>query len=176
LNDRLKKTPGLYLIGFMGSGKTTIGKLLAERIGWEFADIDDDIVAAEQRSIAEIFDALGESDFRRIESEAIRKRVRAISCGRPMVIALGGGAAAQPANLDLIERHGLIIWLSCEFDTVVKRVGEDASRPLARDREKFEELFHARQEHYGRADFRIDNDWESPEAAVDAILKLPLFT
>jgi shikimate kinase len=175
LNEKLKNTPGVYLIGFMGSGKTTIGKLLAERIGWEFADIDQDIETGERRSISEIFEAVGETEFRRIESEAIRKRVRGISCGRPTVIALGGGAAAQPANLDLITRHGLTIWLSCEFETVVRRVGEDAARPLARDREKFEQLFHARQESYGRADFRIDNDWETPEAAVDAILNLPLF-
>jgi shikimate kinase len=175
LNFRLKKTPGLYLIGFMGSGKTTIGRLLAERIGWDFADIDGDIEAGERRSIAEIFDTRGETEFRRIESEAIRKRVRAVSCGRPTVVALGGGAAAQPDNLDLITRHGLTIWLSCEFDTVVRRVGEDSARPLARDREKFEQLYRERQESYKRADFRIDNDWETPEAAVDAIMKLPIF-
>ena len=173
---KLKQTPGLYLVGFMGSGKTTIGKMLAERLGWNFVDIDDDIEAAERRSIAEIFDALGEDTFRRMEREAIERRVRAVACGRPTVMALGGGAAAQPANVDLIENNGVTIWLSCPFDMVVRRVGQDSTRPLARDLKKFEELFYSRQQAYGRADFRVEIENDDPLATVDAILKLPLFS
>jgi shikimate kinase len=173
---KLKQTPGLYLMGFMGSGKTTIGKLLADRLGWHFADIDEDIEANERRSITEIFDTLGEEEFRRMESEMIRKRVRAVACGRPTVIALGGGAATHAANVELIETHGVTIWLSCAFDTVVRRIGQDASRPLARDPRRFEELFHARQEVYERADFRVEVETDDPAATVDAILNLPLFS
>ena len=174
--EKLKRTPGLYLVGFMGSGKTTIGKMLAERLGWRFVDIDEDIAAAERRSIADIFDTLGEDAFRRMEREAIARRVRAVSCGQPTVMALGGGAAAQPDNVNLIENNGVTIWLSCPFDMVVRRVGQDSSRPLARDLKKFEELFHSRQQAYGRADFRIEIEDDDPLAAVDAILKLPLFS
>jgi len=174
--EKLKRTPGLYLVGFMGSGKTTIGKMLAERLGWNFVDIDEDIEASEQRSIADIFDSLGEEAFRRIESEAIKRRVRAVACGSATVIALGGGAATQPGNVDLIETHGVTIWLSCPFDLVVRRVGKDSSRPLARDLKKFEELFYARQEAYGRAEFRVHVEDDNPAAAVEAILKLPLFS
>ena len=173
---KLKQTPGLYLMGFMGSGKTTIGKLLAERLGWNFVDIDEDIEASERRSITEIFDTLGEPAFRQIESEMIRQRVRAVACGRPTVVALGGGAAAQPANVELIENHGVTIWLSCPFDTVVRRVGQDATRPLSRDIKRFEELFHARQPAYQRAHFRVETDIDDPVAAVDAIMNLPLFS
>jgi len=173
---KLKQTPGLYLVGFMGSGKTTIGKILAERLGWNFVDIDDDIEAAERRSIAEIFDALGEDTFRRMEREAIERRVRAVACGRPTVMALGGGAAAQPANVDLIENNGVTIWLSCPFDMVLRRVGQGSTRPLARDLKKFEELFYSRQQAYGRADFRVEIENDDPLATVDAILKLPLFS
>src|SRR6185436_19693212 len=97
---KLKQTPGLYLVGFMGSGKTTIGKLLADRLGWSFADIDEDIAASQQRSISDIFDSLGEQAFRRMETEALRARVKAVARGIPMVIALGGGAAAQAGNLE----------------------------------------------------------------------------
>jgi len=172
---KLKQTPGLYLLGFMGSGKTTIGKLLADRLGWTFVDIDEDIVASEQRSITEIFDTFGETAFRQIESEMIRKRVRAVACGRPMVVALGGGAAVQPDNVELIETHGVTIWLSCPFETVLRRVGKDSERPLSRDLKRFEELFHARQEAYGRANYRIETDDDDPETAVNAILNLPLF-
>ena len=174
--SKLKQTPGLYLLGFMGSGKTTVGKLLAERLGWHFADIDGDIEAAERRSIADIFDTLGEEAFRRIETEAIEQRVRAVACGRPTVIALGGGAAAQPGNVELIETHGVTIWLSCSLETVVRRAGEDSRRPLARDPKQFEELFYARQQAYGRANFRIDIETDDPLAAVNAILRLPLFS
>ena len=173
---KLKQTPGLYLMGFMGSGKTTIGKMLAERLGWNFVDIDDDIEAAERRSIADIFDTLGEDAFRRMEREAIERRVRAVACGQPTVMALGGGAAAQPGNVDLIENHGVTIWLSCPFDMVVRRVGQDSSRPLARDLKKFEELFNSRQQAYGRANFRVEIENDDPLATVDAILKLPLFS
>jgi shikimate kinase len=176
VTNKLKQTPGLYLMGFMGSGKTTIGRLLAERLGWNFVDIDDDIEAAESRSIAEIFDTLGEETFRRMESEAIARQVRAVAGGRPTVMALGGGAATLRANVELIETHGVTIWLSCAFETVVRRVGQDASRPLARDLKKFEELFYARQEAYGRAHYRVDIETDDPDAAVEAILKLPLFS
>ena len=176
MNNRLKQTPGLYLMGFMGSGKTTVGRLLADRLGWSFVDIDEGIEAAEKRSITEIFDTLGEEAFRRIEREAIAREVRSVACGRPTVMALGGGATTQPANVELIETHGVSIWLSCPFDTVLRRVGQDSTRPLARDVKKFEELFYARQEGYGRARFRIEVETDDPEATVDAILKLPLFT
>ena len=91
---KLKRTPGIYLVGFMGSGKTTVGERLAEELGWSFVDIDEDIVKLEGRSIVDIFDTGGEQAFREIETACIRKRVRMIQSGRPMVVALGGGAFA----------------------------------------------------------------------------------
>jgi len=172
---KLRQTPGLYLIGFMACGKTTIGKLLADRLGWSFADIDQDIEASQQRSITDIFDSLGEAEFRRMENEALRARVRGVARGMPIVMALGGGAAAQPENLELIENHGICIWLSCPLETVIRRVGQDSKRPLARDMKRFEELYHARQPVYGKADFRIDIESDDSAVAVDAILNLPLF-
>lgn len=173
---KLRQTPGLYLVGFMGSGKTTIGRLLADRLGWGFADIDEDIEASQQRSISDIFDTLGEEVFRRMETEALQARVQAVARGIPMVMALGGGAPAQPGNIELIENHGVTIWLSCPFETVVRRVTQDnPNRPLARDMRKFEELYYARQPAYGRADFCLDTGSDGPETVVAAILKLPLF-
>src|SRR5438105_14696636 len=115
-------------------------------MGWNFVDIDDDIEAGQQRSIAEIFDTLGEETFRRMEREAIQHRVRAVARGVPTVMALGGGAAAQPENMELIGNHGVTIWLSCAFETVVRRAGQDPNRPLAREMQKFENLFYARQQ------------------------------
>jgi shikimate kinase len=99
---KLKRTPGIYLVGFMASGKTTVGRMLADELGWSFADVDQDIEAAQGRAIAEIFDTAGEEDFREIEHAAIRKRVGEVERGKPMVVALGGGAFAQEANHALL--------------------------------------------------------------------------
>lgn len=172
---KLKQTPGVYLIGFMGSGKTTIGRLLASRLGWNFVDIDEEIEAREQCSIAAIFDNLGEPAFRGMETAAIAGRVRAVACGSPTVMALGGGAAAQPGNFELLENHGVTIWLSCPFDTVVRRIGQNSNRPLARDPKRFAELFAERQQAYSRADYRVEIESDDPAVTVDTILNLPLF-
>src|SRR5882724_9336348 len=80
---KLKRTPGIYLLGFMAAGKTTIGQLLAHELGWSFADVDEDIVSAQGSSIAEIFDARGEEEFRKVEGDALRKRVSEVVRGRP---------------------------------------------------------------------------------------------
>ncbi len=86
---KLKRTPGIYLVGFMGSGKTTIGRLLADNIGWSFTDVDAEIERQEQEPIARIFETRGESEFRRMEREAIRTCVRKVERGQPAVLALG---------------------------------------------------------------------------------------
>src|SRR5262245_38788901 len=90
MNLKLKRTPGIYIIGFMGSGKSTVGRMLAEEIGWRFADVDDDIENSQRASISEIFATRGEAEFRRLEHEAIQNRVHGISRGTPTVLAVGG--------------------------------------------------------------------------------------
>jgi shikimate kinase len=172
---KLKRTPGIYLVGFMGSGKTTIGRLLADHLGWQFADLDEEIEAEEETTIANLFDRLGEPEFRRIESAALRKHVRTIECGRPTVIALGGGTFVQHENFDLLENHGVTIWLDCPFETVRQRVEKASHRPLARDGKRFEELFRGRQTAYAKADYRIPIECDDPLVALEAILQLPLF-
>ena len=172
---KLKRTPGLYVVGFMAAGKTTIGKVLAEQLGWAFADLDDDIESAERRTISEIFDASGEAEFRRIETAALRARVCSIERGTPTVLAVGGGAYAQPANYDLVRNNGITLWLDCPLETVKQRVATATHRPLARDPERFERLYRERQEAYARADYRIEIVSDDPLAAVETIVKLPIF-
>jgi shikimate kinase len=172
---KLKRTPGLYLTGFMGSGKTTIGERLADELGWGFVDMDEDIVKAQGCSIAEIFDTGGEEAFRALEHEALRKRVRMVQTGRPMVLALGGGAFVQQTNVDLLQDNGVSIWLDCPLPLIHKRLEGSTNRPLARDPERFEALYHTRQAAYGKADHRIEIVNNDPMEAVRRILALPLF-
>jgi len=172
---KLKRTPGLYLVGFMGSGKSAVGRLLADELGWFFADIDEDIEIAQGVSIAEIFDVRGEEEFRRLEQEALRKRLRDVECGKPMVLALGGGAFVDPANKKLLEERGVTLWLDCPFPRISARVEGHTHRPLARDPEKFQRLYDDRRDIYSQAEYRIEADTDDPSAIVAAILKLPIF-
>jgi len=128
---KLKRTPGLYLVGFMACGKTTVGHSLAEELGWCFVDIDRDIENREGKAISDIFVEQGEALFRELETEMIRARVSRVESGEPCVFALGGGAFVQPKNWDLIENNGITVWLDCPFEIVLKRLGDDTTRPLA---------------------------------------------
>lgn len=171
MDNRLKRTPGVYLTGFMGSGKTTVARALAERLGWEFIDLDAEIEAAEATTIAQLFEARGEEEFRRIETEMLKTIMRRIERIVPAVIALGGGTFAQNVNAAMLAGHGVSIWLDCTFETVQQRITEAETRPLARDAAQFRWLYEERRAAYARADFRVDADCD-PEAAVEAILNL----
>ena len=164
----LEKTPGIYLVGFMGSGKTTVGRLLARRLGWRFLDVDDAIEAAQGTTISAIFDTQGEAEFRRIEAEAIRAAVGEVAA----VVALGGGAFTQPANRALIAGRGVSVWLDCPLELARARVLRATHRPLARDPLRFAQLYDARRESYALADARVAIESDAPEAAVEAILAL----
>ena len=175
MNLRLKQTPGIYLLGFMGSGKSTVGRHLARRLGWSFFDLDDEIEAAEQTTIARIFDTRGEAEFRRIESEILAQHVRSIERGRAAVVALGGGAFLDAANRELAANHGVTVWLDCDFDRIARRVAQADHRPLARDPAKLAALFDARRDTYRLADVHIPIETDEPEAVADAILAHPFF-
>jgi shikimate kinase len=178
MNLRLKGTPGIYLVGFMASGKSTIGRHLARRMGWNFFDTDTEIEAAENTTIAELFDSRGEPEFRRIESAILRQHVHWIERGRPAVLALGGGAFADQANRELLSENGVSVWLDCPFEVVQRRVAAQhggALRPLARDPVKFQALYAARRTSYQHADLRVAIDSDDPDSAVAAILADPFF-
>jgi shikimate kinase len=174
MNLKLKRTPGIYLVGFMGSGKSTVGRMLAHRLGWSFFDTDDEIEAAEKTSISDIFERCGEKEFRRIETEVVRQHVRWIEQGRPAVVALGGGAFVEPPNRQLLEENGVTVWLDCPYEVVVRRVGPATHRPLARDPKAFAALFESRRESYQLADIRVPIEGDDPAETVAAILSDPL--
>ena len=171
MNLRLKRTPGIYVVGFMGSGKSTVGRLLAHRLGWSFFDTDEEIEAAEKSSITAIFETRGEPEFRRIETEILRQHVAWVERGRPAVLALGGGAFSAAENRRIVENNGLSIWLDCPLDVVSRRVAPESHRPLARDPERFAELYKTRLETYRLADIRIPITSDDASVAVEQILK-----
>jgi shikimate kinase len=173
---KLKLTPGIYVIGFMGSGKTTIGRQLAYELGWTFADTDEDIEAEQKEPVPRIFDSRGEEEFRKIEHKAIQKRVKIIRTGRPLVVALGGGAFTMQENFELLENNGVSIWIDCPLALIRARLNASAQdRPLARDPERLEHLFFARRASYQRADYRIEVTSDDPAETVKKILALPIF-
>jgi shikimate kinase len=175
MNLKLKRTPGIYVVGFMASGKSTVGRHLAHRLGWDFYDTDHEIESAENATIAEIFNTRGEPAFRRIETEIIRQHVRWIERGRPAVLALGGGAFAEPASRQLLQDNGMAVWLDCPFELVKERVGNESKRPLAQNPETFKSLFDTRRAVYGLADIHIAIECDDPEITVEAIMRHPLF-
>jgi len=172
---KLKRTPGLYLVGFMASGKTTVGRALADQIGWPFADMDAEIEAREGKAISQIFLERGEAGFREIENEVLRSHVRSIEAGQPCVLALGGGAFVQPGNRELVENNGVTLWLDCPFEIIQRRLNGDSTRPLAARPNGLSKLYEDRRPLYSHADYRVEVDTEDVMELTHRILNLPLF-
>jgi len=172
---KLKRTPAIYMVGFMACGKSTVSQLVAARLGWQFVDLDEEIEREQGTTIASIFRDRGEAEFRRLETEAIRARVRSAQSGKPVVVALGGGSFAQPENFELLAEHGITVWLDCPLDILKARIAGEATRPLASDPEQFERLYLARRPSYSRADYRIDTTGMTAEQVAEAVLALPVF-
>ena len=162
----------LYLLGFMGSGKSTVGELLAGVLGWPFIDLDTIIEAGQGLSIREIFENSGEPFFRQVERAALTEASKA----EPAVIALGGGTFAQPLNVDLIRAAGgTTVWLDCPPEILRERCRGMENRPLFRDEESFKQLFMDRLPYYRLADFRIATEGRNPQEVVEQILSLRVF-
>lgn len=172
---KLKRTPGLYLVGFMGSGKSTVGRAVARHLGWRFADLDEDVEAKARMPISRIFETEGEQGFRILESEMLRWRIQDIARGVPWVLAVGGGCFVREDNFEIIQNHGISIWLDAPLEMLLARVALASHRPLAKDPERFRQLFDERRPAYERADYRIEVGPGGSPAAVEAILRLPLF-
>ncbi|MCU0228922.1 MAG: shikimate kinase [Bryobacterales bacterium] len=172
---KLVRTPGVYLLGFMGSGKSTIGRKLAEGLGWDFYDLDDDIERQAGRPIAEIFSSDGEDEFRRMEREALDERVRMVQAGHAMVLALGGGACLNPPCLERLKNNGVTVFLDCDFSVLAQRVAQFQHRPLAKDPERFRALYDQRRPLYLQAEYTVNTGNCSEEEVMEAILRLGVF-
>jgi shikimate kinase len=161
-------SPLIVLVGPMGVGKSTVGQLLAERLGTGYRDTDDDIVAAQGRTIAEIFVEEGESAFRAIEKQAVREAL----AGHDGVLALGGGAVLDPDTRALLAGQR-VVYLSMDVEEAVKRTGLNAARPLLaiNPRKQWRELMEARRHLYEEvATAVVATDGRTPEEVTQAAL------
>ena len=147
----------VFLVGFMGAGKTSVGRSLGRRLGWSFEDLDDRIQGRAGCSVAEIFRDFGEAEFRRLENVALRELLTELSTG-PRVVALGGGAFAQPGTAALLEDAGAhIIFLDAPAEELFRRCQQEQRvRPLLQDAKQFRELYGQRRSSYLKASCRID--------------------
>jgi shikimate kinase len=164
--------PRILLVGMMGSGKSTVGRLLADRLGWAYRDSDADVEAATGRSVPEIFERDGEQAFRRAEAEAL---ARACQLGTPVVVSAAGGSVLASDNRRLLAQSGLVVWLRARPETNARRVGDGAGRPLLGDDPAgaMTRLFAERAPFYGEvADLVIDVDRLSPKEVVARILEV----
>lgn len=163
---------GIILTGFMGAGKTTAGALLAARLGWRFVDSDRVIEERAQRTIAEIFAAQGEAEFRALEAGAIRD----LAISDNLVLALGGGALEQPSTREFLRSlpGRRVVFLDAPFNILIGRCAAQQSapvRPVLRDRERLAERWQARLPLYRQADLTIATGGLPPDGVVDSIVE-----
>jgi shikimate kinase len=156
----------LYLVGFMGAGKTSVARALGRRLGWRVEDIDERIEARERRTVAAIFAQQGEPHFRQLE----RQMLSELLPERNIVVATGGGTFAEADNRALMLADGAVAWLDVPLADVLGRVPGDGRRPLAADRAQMEHLFFRRQMAYAQAHVRIDAAQPIP-AVVERLLE-----
>jgi shikimate kinase len=142
----------LYLVGFMGAGKTSVARLLGRRIGWRVEDIDERIESRERRTVSSIFAQNGEPYFR----EAERSILHELLPERNVIVATGGGTFVEADNRIAMLADGAVAWLDVPLTRILDRVPPDGRRPLAADREQMEQLFARRLVAYGQAHVRID--------------------
>jgi len=168
------KTQALFLVGFMGAGKSSVGQILGQRLGWAFEDLDEPIQQREGRSIEQIFSESGEAFFRHLENQTLRQVIAELG-SVPRVVALGGGAFVQPENIALLKNSGIpTVFLDGPVDELFERCREQGrSRPLRSDLRLFRELYEARRENYLTASLHVDTSGKDVETvAADVIQAL----
>ncbi len=165
----------VFLVGFMGAGKSSVGRALGQRLNWIFEDLDDRIQAREGRTVAEIFRDSGESEFRRAERAALQDVLRELTGGGFRIVALGGGAFVQKENAALLKASSVpTVFLDAPAEELWQRCCTQASearaeRPLLRTMEQFRELYEARRGGYLKASVKIQTGGRAVETIVAEI-------
>lgn len=167
LKLELKKT-NLYLVGMMGAGKTTIGRKLANRLGYHFFDTDALIEQATGQKVNDLFAREGEAAFRQIETQVLSQ----VATHTNLVVATGGGIVTQQMNWSYLH-HGVVLWLDVPLPVLISRLSNDTTRPLLKDVDlatKLKDLMAERGEQYAQADIRIEYEGRSVGKTCDRIM------
>jgi len=160
----------IVLTGFMGAGKTAVGKELAHILGMKLIDVDTEIEKAEQITINEIFSQFGEPRFREIETGMIKQ----IASGKKLIISTGGGAVLRQENIDILRADGIIVCLMASPETILKRTSTSDDRPLLKVEnplEKINELLAFRKPFYEKANIMIDTEQKTPLQIAEEIIE-----
>jgi len=160
------RTDKIYLVGFMGAGKSSLARELGRRLDWRVEDVDANIEARERLSVREIFAQRGESHFRAVE----RTVVLDLLAARHTVVATGGGTFVDPESRAAMLADGAVFWLDVPLTTLVGRIPLDGSRPLAPGRQQLESLYAARRPAYAQAHVRLDGTRASTGELADIIM------
>lgn len=153
----------IILCGFMGSGKTVVGKELAKIMGRRFIDTDEWIEAQQGVAVKAIFQVHGEAYFRALEADVCRQVSQLKNC----VVSTGGGAMTFPENTAAVKKNGSVVFLDASFDVICERIGNNSSRPLFQDREKARALYDERQAKYrAAADHVVDGNLSARKTAL----------
>ncbi len=160
------KTDKIYLVGFMGAGKTTLAQALARRLGWRAEDVDALVEGRERRSVAEIFAREGEPYFRAVEQQVIYS----LLSERHAIVATGGGTFVDPENRAAINADGVSVWLDVPLDVLLTRIPPDGRRPLANDRAQMTLLYETRRLAYQQAQIRLDGARARTEELVEQLV------
>jgi shikimate kinase len=172
-SESVRQTRGIILTGFMGTGKSTVGRLLARRLGYAFVDLDELIEKEAGMPVREIFGSYGEARFREFEAHAI-ERLASGGLGAPLVVSTGGGAVVRDENRALLRSFGALVCLKASPEEILKRVGNRPERPLLAgpDREeKLHSLLSERRTAYMDCDLEVDTSHLRPEEVVGIILE-----
>ena len=158
----------VVLVGFMGAGKSTVGRLLARRLGLCFVETDDMITAQEGTSIPEIFAARGEAYFRGLEATVLD----ALSAKEGHVVATGGGFPCRPGIMERLRTLGTVVWLAADFDVLYERARRVGERPMlaGRTRAEVAAIYHARETYYRQADLTVDTTDRNTDQVVTQVL------
>jgi len=160
----------IVLTGFMGTGKSTVGKIVADKLSYQYLDTDESIQKDVRMSISDIFAKKGEPFFREVES----KIIELVSLLDKFVIATGGGVPLKASNMDLLEKNGRIFCLSAKPETILERLKGDSSRPLLKKKDPLAEiknLLEQRKDYYKRCFRVIETDNIALKQAADIIIK-----
>lgn len=172
-----RSAQAVFLVGFMGAGKTSVGRVLGQRLNWLFEDLDDRVEREQGRSIAEIFREFGESQFRRAERAALQRVLGELRSGIAKIVALGGGAFVNEGNAALLESSGVpVVFLDAPLEELWRRCREETGsvsreRPLLRNFEQFRALYRTRRKGYLRAPVKMETSGRPVEAIAAAIVK-----